>query len=50
MIVEAESPAAIMEATSTFALFYEHNVNLIVEINQAVPIVLRTTQWRDSIA
>jgi hypothetical protein len=50
VIVEAESPAAIMEATSTFALFYEHNVNPIVEISQAVPIVHRTTQWRDSIA
>jgi hypothetical protein len=50
VIVEAKSPAAIMEATSTFALFYEHNVNPIVEISQAVPIVHRTTQWRDSIA
>jgi len=39
-----------MEATSTCALFYEHNVNPIVEISQAVPIVHRTTQWRDSIA
>lgn len=39
-----------MEATSTFSLFYEHNVNPIVEISQAVPIVNRTTQWRDSIS
>lgn len=50
VIVDAESPAAIIEATSTFALFYEHNVNPIVEISQAVPIVHRTAQWRDSIA
>jgi len=50
VIVEAESPAAIMEATSTFALYYEHNVSPIVEISQAVPIVHRTRQWRDTIA
>jgi hypothetical protein len=50
VIVEAESPAAIMEATSTFSLFYEHNVNPIVEISEAVPIVQATTRWRDSIS
>jgi hypothetical protein len=38
-----------MEATSTFAVFYEHAVSPIVEISQAVPIVQRTTGWRDCI-
>jgi hypothetical protein len=48
-IVEAASPAALLEAHGPWGPFFEFRTVPVVEVDQAVPIFQRVNAWRDSI-
>ena len=48
-IVEANSPAALLEAHAPWGPFFEFRTVPAVEIDKAVPIFQRVKAWRDSV-
>ncbi len=49
-IVEAENSAAMVEAVAPFTPFFDFRVEPVVNVEEAVPIFTKTTDWRDSVA
>lgn len=48
-VAEAESAAAMIEATAPWNAFFQFRVEPAVPVEEAVPILLKTQAWRDSI-
>ena len=48
-IVEASSPAALLEAHAPWGPFFESRTVPVVEVDKAVPIFQRVNAWRDSV-
>ena len=48
-IVEANSPATLLEAHAPWGPFFEFRTVPVVEIDKAVPIFQRVNAWRDSV-
>ena len=48
-VFEADSAAQVLEGISPFAAFLDFEVTPAVEIEQAVPIFMKTNAWRDSV-
>lgn len=49
-IAEAGSAEAMIEAVAPWGAFFDFRVEPAVEIEAAVPILMKTNAWRDSIA
>lgn len=49
-VVETENAAALVEAVAPYAPFFDFKVEPIVDIEEAVPIFMKTNAWRDSVA
>jgi hypothetical protein len=48
-IAEADSAAALLEATAPFTPYLEFRVEPAMPIEEAVPIFMKTNAWRDSV-
>ena len=48
-IVESDDAAAIFEAVSAFTPYLEFRVEPVLEIEAAVPIFMKTNEWRGSV-
>ena len=48
-IAEVSSAAAMLEALAPWTPFFDFKTVPVVEINDAVPIFVKTNSWRDSI-
>src|SRR5262245_17102665 len=46
-IAEATSHAAILEATTVFAVYFDYEIWPVVEMEEAVPIIARAQAWAD---
>jgi hypothetical protein len=49
-VVESDSAAAVVEAIAPWTPFFEFKVEPVVEVEEGVPIFMRTNAWRDSVA
>jgi hypothetical protein len=49
-VAEADSAAAIMEATAPWTPFFEFRIEPAMPIEEAVPIFMKVNAWRDSVA
>ena len=49
-IAEAGSAEAMVEAIAPWGAFFDFRVEPAIEIESAVPILMKTNAWRDSIA
>jgi Domain of unknown function (DUF3303) len=48
-VAEAESAAAVVEATAPWNAFFQFRVEPAIPIEEAVPILMKTQAWRDSV-
>jgi Protein of unknown function (DUF3303) len=48
-IVEAESAAPIAEAVAPFSPFFEYEVVPLMEPQEAIPVLKRAMEWRESV-
>jgi Domain of unknown function (DUF3303) len=49
-VAEADSAEAMVEAVAPWGTFFDFRVEPAVEIEAAVPILMKTNAWRDSVA
>ncbi len=49
-IVETSSAALIIEATATFADVLDFEVKPVLDINEAVPVLMKANAWIDSLS
>jgi hypothetical protein len=49
-IVESDTAEAIVEGTSPWLPFFEFEVTPAVDIQAAVPLFMRSNEWRDSVS
>ena len=49
-IFEADSAEQVLEGISPWSAFFDFDVTPAVDIQQAVPILMKGNEWRDSIS
>jgi Protein of unknown function (DUF3303) len=49
-IVEADDAAAIVEAIAPWTVFFDFKVEPVVNVEDGVPIFMKTNAWRESVA
>ena len=48
-IVSTESAASMVEAIAPYTAFFDFRAEPVVSIEEAVPILMKTNAWRDSV-
>ncbi len=49
LVAEVDSAEAIAEAIAPYTPFFEYEVSPVLDAEAGVPILQRTTEWRDSV-
>ncbi len=49
-LIESDDAAAVVEAIAPFTAFFDFKCEPVVTIEEAVPIFMKTNEWRDGVA